>query len=148
MMRKKASQLTTTDLKAEARAWRTEQADAGHPVSNAQALEMVARFHGFRDWNTAAGVLPMTRGPVFNVGQRVEGKYLKQSFTGTVLGVSALGAADLFRLTVEFDEPVDVVAFESFSAWRRRVEATVDRGGVSPSKTSDGAAHMVIAPLK
>src|SRR5690554_735832 len=78
-MRKPASLLTTSDLKAEARIWRAEQAEAGHPVTHSQALEMVARFHGFRDWNTASGVLPVTRGPAYSVGQRVEGSYLKQA---------------------------------------------------------------------
>ncbi|RDE09878.1 hypothetical protein DVH29_04920 [Pelagibacterium lacus] len=143
-MRKPASHLTTTDLKTEAREYRTAQVDAGRPISHAQSLEMVARFHGFRDWNTAAGVLPMTRGPVFAVSQRIEGVYLKQPFTGTIIGVAALGAGDMFRLTVQFDEPVDVVTFESFSAYRQRVNATVSRDGISPSRTSDGDPHMVI----
>lgn len=146
-MRKPASQLTTTGLKAEARLWRTEQAQAGHPATHAQALEMVARFHGFRDWNTASGVLPVTRGPAFSVGQRMRGAYLKQPFTGTLIGVAALGAGDMFRLTVQFDDPVDVVTFESFSAYRRRVEATVNREGVSPTRTSDGVPHMEIVPM-
>lgn len=146
-MRKPASRLTTTDLKAEARAWRATQADAGHPVSHSQALEMVARFHGFRDWNTASAALPLTRGPGFAVGQRVEGAYLKQEFTGTVIGVSALGGGDFFRLTVEFDEPVDVVTFKSFSAYRRRVEATVNREGISSGRTSDGQPHMKVRPI-
>lgn len=143
-MRKPASHLTTTDLKTEAREYRTAQVDAGRPISHAQSLEMVARFHGFRDWNTAAGVLPMTRGPVFAVSQRIEGVYLKQPFTGTIIGVAAMGAGDMFRLTVQFDEPVDVVTFESFSAYRQRVNATVGRDGISPSRTSDGEPHMVI----
>ena len=29
-------------------------------------------------------------------------------------------------ITVDFDEPVDVVEFESFSAFRKRVTATID----------------------
>ena len=144
-MRKPASLLTTSDLKAEARIWRAEQAEAGHPVTHSQALEMVARFHGFRDWNTASGVLPVTRGPAYSVGQRVEGNYLKQTYKGTIIGVNALGAGDMFRLTVQFDEPVDVVAFDSFSAYRQRVVATVNREGVSPSRTSDGSPHMIVA---
>jgi hypothetical protein len=144
-MRKPASLLTTSDLKAEARVWRAEQAEAGHPVTHSQALEMVARFHGFRDWNTASGVLPVTRGPSYAVGQRVQGTYLKQGYKGTIIGVNALGAGDMFRLTVQFDEPVDVVAFDSFSAFRQRVVATVNREGVSPSRTSDGSPHMTIA---
>jgi len=146
-MRKPASSLTTSDLKAEARQWREDQAEAGHPVSHSEALEMVARFHGFRDWNTASGVLPVTRRPRYAIGERVSGRYLKQPFTGTIIGVSALGAGDFTRLTIQFDEPVDVVAFESFSAFRQRVDGTVDRDGVSPAKTSDGVPHMVLETL-
>lgn len=146
-MRKPASFLTTSDLKSEARNWRAEQAEAGHPVTHSQALEMVSRFHGFRDWNTASAVLPVTRGPAFAVGQRVRGTYLKQAFEGTILAVAALGSGEMFRLSVQFDEPVDVVEFESFSAFRQRVVATVNREGVSPSRTSDGAPHMAIAAL-
>lgn len=143
-MRKSASHLTTTDLKTEAREYRVAQLEAGRALTLAQSLEMVARFHGFRDWNTASGVLPITRGPVFAVSQRIEGTYLKQPFSGTIIGVAALGAGDLFRLTVQFDEPVDVVTFDSFSAFRQRVQATVDRDGISPNRTSDGEPHMVI----
>src|SRR5690554_5814156 len=90
-MRNSASFLTTSDLKAEARSWRAEQAQSGHPVTNSQALEMVARFHGFRDWNTASAVLPATRAPVFAVGQAVKGTYLKQPFTGVIMAVAAMG---------------------------------------------------------
>lgn len=143
-MRKPASHLTTTELKTEARTYRAAQLDAGRPISHAQSLEMVARFHGFRDWNTAVGVLPVTRAPVFSVGERIGGTFLKQSFTGTIISVGALGAGDMFKLTIQFDEPVDVVTFDSFSAYRHRVDATVTREGVSPSRTSDGQPHMII----
>lgn len=51
----------------------------------------------------------------------------------------------MFKLTIQFDEPVDVVTFDSFSALRHRVDATVTRNGISPSRTSDGEPHMVIA---
>lgn len=143
-MRKPASHLTTSDLKTEAREYRAAQLDAGRPISHAQSLEMVARFHGFRDWNTASGVLPLTRGPAYAVSQRIEGTFLKQPFAGTIIGVASLGAGDLFKLTIQFDAPVDVVTFESFSAFRHRVDATVNRNGISPSRTSDGEPHMVI----
>lgn len=144
-MRKTASFLTTSDLKAEARSWRAEQGRAGNPVTNSQALEMVSRFHGFRDWNTANAVLPAARGPAFAVGQAVKGTYLKQAFTGVVTAVAALGGGEMYQITVQFDEPVDVVAFESFSAFRHRVVATVNREGVSASKTSDGVPHMMLS---
>ena len=45
-------------LKSEAKALRVERSGTGEAVSHAQALEAVARAHGFRDWNTARASLP------------------------------------------------------------------------------------------
>ena len=81
------------------------------------------------------------------VGDRVGGTYLKQPFEGRVLSVRELNAGAAFEITLEFDEPVDVVEFESFSAFRHRVNATVSAGGVSYSKTSDGVPHLVVERL-
>lgn len=143
-MPRSASFLTTTDLKAEARQWRQNRLDEGEAVTHGTALEMVARFHGFRDWNTASAVLPVTRTPRYAIGQHVKGHYLKQPFTGVIIGIASLGSGEHSRLTIQFDEPVDVVAFESFSAFRHRVDTTVDRSGKSAAKTSDGVPHMVL----
>ena len=49
------------------------------------------------------------------------------------------------RLTLKFDEPVDVVTFDSFSAFRHRVNCVVDETGRSREKTSDGRPHMELA---
>lgn len=136
--------LTTSELKAQARNYRASQEADGHTVSHAQALEMVARFNGFRDWNTAAAILPHTQTIKFTIGQRISGRYLKQPFVGTILGIETIGAGDYQKLTLHFDTPVDVISFDSFSAFRQRVVATVDRNGVSPAKTSDGVPHLVL----
>jgi len=132
-------------LKAEARALRSEREADGKPVSHAEALEMVAHNHGYRDWNTARAALPdRPRVPV-QVGDRVAGTYLKQPFIGTVLGVDMKQTDHaMFDVTVLFDEPVDVVTFQSFSAFRQRVKATVGLHGVSPARTGDGEPHMRI----
>lgn len=47
-----------------------------------------------------------------------------------------------YRLTMKFDEPVDVVTFESFSAFRQRVTATVDETGRTIEKTSNGLPQL------
>ena len=52
-----------------------------------------------------------------------------------------------YTVTVKFDQPVDVVTSELFSAFRQRVTATVDLHGVSPARTSDGEPHMRIHRL-
>ena len=48
------------------------------------------------------------------------------------------------HLTLHFDEPVDVVTFDSFSAFRQRVSCTLDEDLVAPAKLSDGTPHMRI----
>lgn len=130
-------------LKAQAKRLRASLDAAGHGIGHSEALEAVARQHGFRDWNTlsaqARSNLPH---PPVRLGETVSGMYLGQRFTGRVVGVSDLLAADRFRVTVKFDQPVDVVTFESFSAYRQRVTCVVDGTGVSPQKTSDGRPHM------
>lgn len=135
-------------LKAEARALRTDSEKAGTPMSHGQALEAVAHEHGFRDWNTARAALP-DRAPVpVHVGDRVAGTYLKQAFTGTVLGLEMKQTdRSLFDITVLFDDPVDVITFESFSMFRQRVRTTVNAQGVSSARTGDGEPHMRVRQL-
>lgn len=47
-----------------------------------------------------------------------------------------------FRLVLDFDEPVDVVSFDSFSNFRKRVRAVVGPDGHSKERTSDGVPQM------
>ena len=140
--------ITTRDqAKARAREIRAEAAAAGTTLSHSAALERVAAERGYRDWNTASARLANTPEIPLQVGDRVGGTYLKQPFEGRVLSVRELNAGAAFEITLEFDEPVDVVEFESFSAFRHRVNATVSAGGVSYSKTSDGVPHLVVERL-
>lgn len=76
------------------------------------------------------------------MGEAVGGTYLGQPFTGRVLGIHALPAQDRFRITLHFDEPVDVVTFDSFSAYRQRVRAVIDARGTTQHKTSNGNPHL------
>ncbi|MGR9476382.1 glyoxalase superfamily protein [Rhizobium leguminosarum] len=144
--------MTTTypaieELKAQAKRLRQAMNDRGTPLTHSAALEMLARQHGARDWNTLAALAakPNTapKTPLF-VGAHIRGRYLNQPFTGEVLALSALPGGDLHRITIHFDEPVDVVTFESFSAFRQRVNAQIDADGVSPRKTSNGVTHLVL----
>ena len=81
----------------------------------------------------------------FAIGQRMRGEYLGQPFEGEVIAVSSLGGNERFRITVVFDDPVDVVTFESFSAFRQRVSGTVNRRGVTAVMTSNGRPLMALA---
>jgi hypothetical protein len=128
-------------LKSEARALRQERALAGAPLGQGQALEEIAKKHGYRDWNTASATLPERIAVPVQVGQRVKGTYLGRPFTGLVLGMHLLADMRHYEVTVKFDEPVNVSKFD-WPIERLRVRATVDLNGVSLSHTSDGEPHM------
>lgn len=130
--------------KARAREIRAELALAGTPISHSEALERVAHELGYRDWNTASARLSNEPEVPLQVGDQVAGSYLKKPFTGRVLSVREMAGGTAFEITLDFDEPVDVVEFDSFSAFRKRINATVSSGGVSFSKTSDGVPHLVV----
>jgi len=148
----KADPVTTTypsidELKAQAKRLRQAMAERGNDITHSAALELLARQYGLRDWNTlsALAIRPNATPAVepFGVGSAVRGRYLNQPFTGKVLALSAQSGG-LYRITIHFDEPVDVVTFESFSAFRRRINAQIDADGISPRKTSDGVPHLVL----
>ncbi len=129
-------------LKAQAKRLRKTLESEGNFISHSEALELVAHQHGCRDWNTlhaAAGNRPAE--PLF-VGAKVSGHYLGQAFCGEVKSLTRLNDGARYRLTLDLDEAVDVVTFESFSAFRKRINGTINRDGRSASKTSDGRPHL------
>ena len=130
-------------LKEEARRLRTEREAAGTRLSHSQSLELIAKQYGFRDWNTlhaAAAEVP-PQAPV-SVGDTVRGVYLGRPFLGDVRHLEMLSPPGRFRVVIQFDEPIDVVTFDSFSSFRRRVACTIDTSGKSDEKTSDGRPQM------
>lgn len=131
------------DMKAQARRLRGSLSQTGNAVSHSQALELVAQAQGYRDWNTAhaaAGNAPP--GPPVAIGDVVTGRYLAQPMIGEVIGVQSMLSGNRWRVTIQLDEPVDVVTFDSFSAFRRRITATIDRNGVTAEHTSNGLPHL------
>jgi len=135
------------ELKAQAKRLRQELDTPNAPLSHSRALELLARQYGFRDWNTlSAAAERVQRGhnqAPLKIGDMVAGTYLGQPFTGEVLGVHRKGDGHV-RLTLHFDKPVDVVTFESFSAFRQRVSCTLDDDLTAPAKLSNGTPHMRI----
>ncbi len=132
-------------LKQQAKRLRECLAQDGDFISHSEALELLAHQHGHKDWNTlyaAIGNRPAVQ--QFIPGARVSGRYLSQVFSGEIIGATRL-STDRIRLTIAFDEAVDVVRFDSFSAFRQRVSCTVDKYGESAEKTSDGQPQMIIA---
>lgn len=130
-------------LKQQAKRLRVELADNGAPVSHGRTLEMLAHQYGYRDWNTLhakAGNRPV--GCPVTVGDTVSGRYLGQPFDATVIGVQMLGDSGRRRVTFDFDEPVDVVTFDSFSSFRKRVTCVLNEDGLTAERTSNGQPHM------
>lgn len=131
--------------KAAAAIVRAEAAAAGRKVSRSAALERVAIGHGFTNWNALSARLAKTADRPLQAGERVEGRYLKQPFTGVVVSAREAGTADALEVSIALDEAVDVVTFEAFSNFRRRIAATVSPGGVSFAKTGDGVPQLIAA---
>ncbi|MBN9306454.1 MAG: hypothetical protein BGO82_20395 [Devosia sp. 67-54] len=128
-------------LKSEAKALREERARDGAPLNHGQALEEIARRHGYRDWNTASATLPERIAIPVQVGQRAKGTYLGRPFSGLVIAMKLMPDMQHYEVTVKFDRPVNVSKF-SWPIERQRVTATVGLDGVSLAHTSDGEPHM------
>lgn len=129
-------------LKSEARALRAERAASEVPIGQGQALEEIARRHGYRDWNTASASLPERVAVPVQVGGRVKGTYLGQTFAGVVVGLKLLADMQHYEVIVKFDKPVNVSKFASMVHNRQRVTATIGLDGISIARTSDGEPHM------
>lgn len=132
------------ELKQQAKRLRARLAEDGDFISHSDALELIAHQYGRKDWNTlyaAAGNRLSSRS--FAPGVRIKGRYLSQPYVGEIVGVQKRSNGRT-QITVLFDEPVDVVTFDSFSAFRHRIVCTVDEYGESAEKTSNGAPHMIV----
>ena len=132
---------TIEDYKQQAKTLRFEL--GSQMLTHSAALELVAKQHGHRDWNTLRATIPAAPSG-YQVGQRVHGTYLGQPFTGVIKAVQAVGSSGHARVTLRFDAPVDVVKFDSFSSLRQQVNAMIDPSGKSPQMTSDGTPHLVL----
>ena len=130
-------------VKAQAKALRAALTSEGREVGHGQALELVAKSHGYKDWNTLHAAIGNAPRPPAHLGQLVEGTYLKQPFIGWVSGVKELSVGR-YEIVLEFDQPVDVVTFDSFSNFRSRVTKVIGPDGRSFETTSDGVPHLVL----
>lgn len=137
--------LSREALKLQAKRLRAELASQGQEISHSNALELVARQHGERDWNT----LCARSGNELQLqpGDRVKGRYLGQDFQGEILGLTLQGTGESRRVTLHFDQPVDVVKFESFSSLRQRVSGEIGLDGCSARKTSDGVPQLIVSEI-
>ncbi|TKT82860.1 glyoxalase superfamily protein [Aquamicrobium sp. LC103] len=138
---------TSSDYKSHARRLRDALAADGIAISHGKALELVARQNGERDWNTLAA-RPARKAPdataPFAVGERVEGTFNGNPAQGRVIGLSETIKPDLWRVTVAFDPPVDVVTSKLFSSERKRIEMIVGADGRSRRLTGTETGVMAL----
>lgn len=136
---------TLVKAKAQAKRLRNDLAAEGAQITHAQALEKTAHRHGFRDWNAMHAAIRDLPPQGWSAGGRVAGTYLSQPFAATVISAEPLRPG-WCRLTLNLDEAVDVVRFESFSNLRKQIRIVVGPNGQSRERTSDGTPHMVLDP--
>ena len=130
-------------LKDQAKRLRAALNSDDAPITHGKALELLAHQYGFRDWNTLHAALGNRPPPCpVALGARVRGYYLGQAFVGEVTGIQVLTTPNRFRVTFTFDEPVDVVRFDSFSNLRKRVSSVIDSTGATVEKTADGQPQL------
>ena len=97
-------------LKTQAKRLRAGLAQDGDFISHSEALELIARQYGYRNWNTLHAAIG-NRPPRFipQIGARIGGAYLGQTFEGEIIAVQTLSSGR-FRITIDFDEAVDVAS--------------------------------------
>ena len=134
---------TLAEAKQLAKQLRAQLAEKGTEISHSNALERVAQQYGYRDWNTLHVALGNRPPEGWVAGERVRGRYLSQRFEATVVAVEMLRPG-WFRLELDLVEAVDVVTFDSFSNFRKRIRGVVGPVGTSVEKTSDGVAQLEI----
>lgn len=134
-----------SELKTQAKRLRKQLNDSGHEITHSKSLELLAQQHGMRDWNTMAAKAGNKLH--LRIGDRVQGRYLGQKYVATIRGLSVLGDGEIRCITLHFDDPVDVVKFDSFSALRQRVSGRIGWDGRSVQKTSDGVPQLIVEPL-
>jgi hypothetical protein len=148
MMNSLKNTLPTLDaLKDQARRLRSDLKKSDPTISHSKSLELIAHQYGFKDWNTLHAAVGNRPAAVLTIGQKVKGLYLGQEFDGEVIGLKSLAGGQKFRVNLHLDEPVDVVKFDSFSAFRHRVNCTIDPSGKTVEKTSDDKPQLVLEML-
>ena len=132
-------------LKEQAKSLRNIKAKDGVSLGHSQCLELVAKGHGFKDSNCLSAAASNESGakPYFT-GQHFSGHYLSTPFAGELVLVKGSDDPSLTIVRVKFDQPIDVVKFDSFSNFRRQVTCSLTKEGVTREKTSNGVPHMVL----
>ena len=130
-------------IKTQAKRLRQSLVAEGNFVSHSEALELISKQYGFRDWNTMSAALDKPVQTRLQVGHRITGRYLGHAFTGTLLGLQNL-AGGRRQVALHLDEPIDVVKSSWFSSFRQRVTGTLEKTGETYARTSDGQPVLAL----
>ena len=137
------SSISIEALKEQAKRLRRECEASGNPISHSKSLELTAHKYHFKDWNTLRAVVASRAQSLsLAIDQRVQGQYLGILFDGKVLKFQELPEKGRYRLTLLLDTPIDVVRFDSFSAYRKRISATIGNDGSTVEKMSNGCPQL------
>jgi hypothetical protein len=131
-------------IKDQAKRLRRTLEQEGNFIGHSEALEVLAQQYGFRDWNTLSAAIGNRPADPIVLGQTVQGLYLGQSFRADVIGISRLGDGSRYRVTLDLEQAVDVVTFDSFSAFRKRINGTIGHDGKTRERTSNGQPQLEI----
>jgi len=134
---------TLSDIKQMAKRLRAKLDGEGTPVTHSKSLELIAHQHGYRDWNALSAAVGKDEQRERSVGDRVRGRYFGQPFEAVIVSADNVGRG-WTRLTLDLDEAIDVVTFDSFSNFRKRVRGVIGPLGLSREKTSDGQPHLQV----
>lgn len=135
---------TLAALKDQAKRLKSKFASDGGMINHGRALELIAAQYGYKDWNTLHAAAGNRIGiEHLGPGAQVSGNYLGQPFKARLLGIEmSTHAPGRYRVSLDLDEPVDIVTFESFSAFRKRVRGTIGADGMSRERTSNGVPQL------
>lgn len=124
-----SNNLTPENLKIQARRMRDHFAEKNIEISHAMALETLAKQYGYKDWNVLSATIKRQSSHKTwpELDDKVTGKYLGHNFTARVLKVQSSPVAHVRRYTFVFEEPIDVVASEHFSSFRKRINCFLDQ---------------------
>lgn len=129
--------------KALAKKLRQDLANEGNLVGHSEALERLALQYGYKDWNALHAGITRDEVHPWAQGDEVRGRYLSQPFTARIVA-SRMLRPGWYRVSLDLDEAVDVVQFDSFSNLRKRVQCTIGPHGTTKEKTSDGVPQVVL----
>ncbi|WP_321389251.1 glyoxalase superfamily protein [Emcibacter sp.] len=119
-------------LKQQASRLRDHLAGKNIDISHADALEAVAKQYGCKNWNVLSAMAKREKPENWlAIGDRVQGSYLGNAFSGQVIKQNLCDMASARNYSIRFDEPVDVVKSEHFSGFRQQVSMTLNKEGRS-----------------